>query len=325
MQEELNFVVSSELGNTRLDKAACVLSSLSRSRIQNLIYENCVKLNNIVTTDQDIKVKDGDIIIISIPEAKLTTIAPKDIEFEVVYEDECLIVINKPAGLSVHPGAGNYDNTLVNALVKYCGDNLSEIGGIMRPGIVHRLDKDTSGLMVVAKNDISHISLSKQIAARSMKRVYNAVIWGVPIKTKALIETCIGRSSLNRMQMKVCKQGKFASTEYILIKILDHKIASIVECRLGTGRTHQIRVHMSYIGHSIIGDQTYGHNKRKINHYLSPEKQLQLENFKRQALHSTELNFLHPLDSREMHFRANFPEDIQNLIKVLDESFSRGL
>jgi 23S rRNA pseudouridine1911/1915/1917 synthase len=318
--QELQFIVSSELNNTRLDKATCVLSELSRARIQNLICQNCVKLNNIIVSDQDTKVKSGDEIIIFVPEAKLTSIEPKNIAFEIVHEDEYIIVINKPAGLTVHPGSGNRDNTLANALVGYCGDNLSEIGGILRPGIVHRLDKDTSGLMVVAKNDISHASLSKQILQRDMSRIYNAVIWGVPIKTKALIETHIGRSLNNRTQMKVvAKGGKFASTQYELIKILDPKTASIVQCKLGTGRTHQIRVHMSHIGHSIIGDQVYGHNQRKINHYISPDKHQQVQNFRRQALHSAQISFLHPASSRKMSFAIDFPKDMQDLINTLGD------
>jgi 23S rRNA pseudouridine1911/1915/1917 synthase len=320
--QELHFIVSAELNNIRLDKAACVLSELSRARIQNLICQNCVQLNQVIINDQDIKVKQDDSIIISIPPAVLTSIEPRNIAFDIVYEDDHVIVINKPPGLTVHPGAGNRDNTLANALVEYCGQNLSEIGGILRPGIVHRLDKDTSGLMVVAKNDLSHASLSAQILERSMRRVYNAVIWGVPTKTKALIETNIARSPNNRTQMRVAREGKFASTHYELTKILDQKIASIVQCKLGTGRTHQIRVHMSHIGHSIIGDQVYGHNKRKINNYVSPEKQQQLESFARQALHSAQLSFLHPLDSREMSFQVDFPKDMQDLIKVLDSQSS---
>ncbi len=320
--QELHFIVSAELNNIRLDKAACVLSELSRARIQNLICQNCVQLNQVIINDQDIKVKQDDSIIISIPPAVKTSISPRNIAFDIVYEDDHVIVINKPPGLTVHPGAGNRDNTLANALVEYCGQNLSEIGGILRPGIVHRLDKDTSGLMVVAKNDLSHASLSAQILERSMRRVYNAVIWGVPTKTKALIETNIARSPNNRTQMRVAREGKFASTHYELTKILDQKIASIVQCKLGTGRTHQIRVHMSHIGHSIIGDQVYGHNKRKINNYVSPEKQQQLESFTRQALHSAQLSFLHPLDSREMSFQVDFPKDMQDLIKVLDSQSS---
>ena len=316
--QELHFIVSAELNNVRLDKAACVLSELSRARIQNLICQNCVQLNQVIINDQDIKVKQDDSIVISIPPAVKTSILPRNIAFDIVYEDDHVIVINKPPGLTVHPGAGNCDNTLVNALVEYCGQNLSGIGGILRPGIVHRLDKDTSGLMVVAKNDLSHASLSAQILERSMRRVYNAVIWGVPTKTKALIETNIARSPNNRTQMRVAREGKFASTHYELTKILDQKIASIVQCKLGTGRTHQIRVHMSHIGHSIVGDQVYGHNKRKISNYVSPEKQQQLESFTRQALHSTQLSFLHPLDSREMSFQVDFPKDMQDLIKVLD-------
>ncbi len=315
--QNLEFTVSEEFNGSRVDKAVSMLSNLSRVRIQELISQECLKVNNSVITNQNFKIKTEDHIVLSIPAAKQTTMQPKAISFEIAYEDDDLIVINKPASLTVHPGAGNQDHTLVNALIEHCGSNLSGVGGVLRPGIVHRLDKDTSGLMVVAKNDISHLSLSKQIGEKSAKRVYTAIIWGVPIKTNGIIENFIGRSSSNRTHMRVLKTGKFASTNYSVIRVLGKNIASIVECQLNTGRTHQIRVHMSHLGHSIIGDQTYGKNTRKICS-LSEHQQIYVSNFKRQALHSCKLSFIHPVTSNLMEFEAELPTDMQTLIKALE-------
>jgi len=316
--QHLDFVVPAEFHNNRIDKALSSLSGMSRSRLQDLINQGHVKLNDGIVASCNLKVKAEDALKVSVPEPKPTDIVPRSIDFEIVYEDEDLMVINKPAGLTVHPGAGNHQDTLVNGLIEYCGSNLSGVGGVLRPGIVHRLDKDTSGLMVVAKNDLSHLALSKQIGDKTARRVYWAVIWGVPVKTSDIIENYIGRSKTNRTQMKVLKQGKFASTSYKVLKVLGKNLASVVECSLNTGRTHQIRVHMSYIGHSIIGDQVYGHNARKIKHNLSATQQDYVSGFNRQALHSHQLSFIHPRTEGLMQFEAPVPEDMQLLIKSLE-------
>ena len=313
----LNFVVTEAFNGHRIDKTLSSLSNLSRVRIQALIAGANVKVDSIVILDQNFKLKQESNIEVSIPPPVASHIVAKQIDFSIVYEDDDLIVVNKPDGLTVHPGAGNQSDTLVNALVKHCGDNLSGIGGILRPGIVHRLDKDTSGLMLVAKNDLSHIDLSKQISERSAQRIYKAIVWGVPLKSRAVIENNIGRSPANRMQMKVLSCGKLSSTSYKVIEVLGGNKASIVECKLNTGRTHQIRVHMSHIGHSIIGDQTYGQNARKMQQNLSHEQQDNLLNFKRQALHSFSISFVHPKTKQVMQFESELPQDLKNLIAIL--------
>jgi 23S rRNA pseudouridine1911/1915/1917 synthase len=295
------------------------LTSFSRVRIQGLLKTSCIQVNCVIICDQNFKLKNGDVVDVVIPVPKESKIVANKKDFNIVYEDDDLIVVDKPAGLTVHPGAGNIDNTLVNALLDYCGSNLSGIGGVLRPGIVHRLDKDTSGLMVVAKNDLSHIDLSSQISQRLASRIYQAIVWGVPLKTSGIIENFIGRSYTNRLQMKILSKGKFASTSYNLVRILGGGKASIVQCKLKTGRTHQIRVHMTSIGHSIVGDQLYGQNSRKIANYIEIDKRDIVMNFQRQALHSCVLSFKHPRTKIDMQFESQMPNDLQNLIQIFDK------
>jgi len=313
----LNFTIPDDLNSCRIDKALPVLSNLSRVRIQSLIADGHVKVDMVVILNQNFKLKAASSIEICIPAPIASHIEAKKIDFITVYEDEDLIVIDKPAGLTVHPGAGNQSDTLVNALIEHCGDNLSGVGGILRPGIVHRLDKDTSGLMLVAKNDLAHLDLSRQISERSAQRIYKAIVWGVPLKTSGIIENNLARNPANRMQMKIIASGKFSSTSYQVIEVLGKTLASIVECKLKTGRTHQIRVHMSHIGHSIIGDQTYGQNARKMQQNLSKEQQDKLLSFKRQALHSSSIGFIHPKSKQPMYFESELAQDIKDLIDVL--------
>ena len=239
---------------------------------------------------------------------------------DVVYEDNDLLVINKPIGMVVHPGAGNPDGTLVNALLHHCKENLSGINGELRPGIVHRIDKDTSGLLVVAKNDIAHNVLAKQFEDHSIQRTYLAFVWGMPRPIHGRIETLIGRSKYNRQKMSAeVGSGKDAITNYKTLEVFKGKTIpdiSLIECRLETGRTHQIRVHLAHQGNPILGDQMYGKKVRKIRD-LDEQLSIVLENINFQALHAQSLGFLHPKSEKELFFTAELPKDLLNLQKML--------
>ena len=258
---EVRHVVDTGPGDAgaRLDKLlAGALADLSRSRIKALVLAGGLVAGGETITDPSYRVKPGQRFALTVPEPVPATPVGQDIALTVVYEDADLIVIDKPAGLVVHPAAGNHDRTLVNALIAHCGASLSGIGGVLRPGIVHRLDKDTSGLIVAAKNDVAHSSLAAQFADRSLTRVYRALVWGLPSPPVGEIEGAIGRSPRNRKKMAVMtRSGKPALTRYRLIEAFG-AAASLVECRLATGRTHQIRVHMTHRGHPVIGDALYG-------------------------------------------------------------------
>lgn len=307
---------------TRLDKfIAQNIGDLSRSRIKNLIEEGHVLKLDKTITDCSYRVKPEDIFTIKIPEAVPTDMRAKEgIPLDIVYEDDQFLVINKQAGLTVHPGAGNYDDTMANALLAHCGDSLSGIGGVSRPGIVHRLDKDTSGLILAAKTDNAHNNLSKQIAERTMQRVYKAICWGVPKPHKATITNNIARSAKNRIKMAVVKSGgKQAITHYEVKEIYGNGAASLIECRLQTGRTHQIRVQMTEYGHPLIGDQLYGRRNNSIYKTLPPEIQEFIDNFKRQALHSFQIGVENPSTNAHMEFVRDVPEDMAELIRLLKD------
>ncbi len=315
--DNITFITPVDSDGQRLDAACVVFSDLSRAKIQKLLASGNISVNSFVVSKANTKIRADDVVVINIPTVEPSHISAKQVDFTIVYEDEHLIVIDKPAGLVVHPGNGNQDNTLVSGLLHHCQENLSSIGGAARPGIVHRLDKDTSGLMVIAKNDFAHTELSKQISQRSAQRVYKAIVWGMPVKTNDIIETYISRSRIDRLRMRVTRgEGKIAITQYTVVQVLAGGVASLLECKLGTGRTHQIRVHMSHIGHSIIGDQTYGHNARKINKYhLAKDAILAL---KRQALHSCKLSFVHPVTQENMTFESPLPEDLCSLLDSIN-------
>lgn len=310
-----HFTIPEHLHGSRLDKAASELSNMTRSRVQQLIKSGDVLVNGSAREGAK-PVITGDEIIVNVPPPVDTTMRPSDLPLDIVYEDDDLLVINKQAGLTVHPGAGQHTDTMANALLTHCGDSLSGIGGVTRPGIVHRLDRDTSGLMMVAKNDVAHVSLSEQIASRDLKRVYHAIVWGTIIPHSGTITTNIDRSLRDRTLMQVVKNGgKVATTHYKTLKILGE--ASLVECRLETGRTHQIRVHMSHVGHSVLGDQSYGHNARKLAQCYKGEVGEELKLFKRQALHSQYIEFTHPVTGKTMSFTSELPEDMQNIARKL--------
>lgn len=301
----------------RLDKAVAEIAEISRTKAAEAIRAGNILVNGIVNCDLKYKMYEGDQVEIIPKIAVMQDIKPADIPVEIIYEDEDIAVINKQAGLTVHPGAGNHQNTLVNALFHLYGDNLSSIGGDERLGIVHRLDKDTSGLMIIAKNDKSHAKLSNELAERNIKRTYIALVWGNMNPSHGTVETNIARSPRDRTRMTVVEfpSGKHAITHYKVLKSFGY--ISMVECQLETGRTHQIRVHMSHIGHSVVGDQTYGHNARKINNYYNGPKIEGLLQFKRQALHATKMEFEHPTGGKMMSFEAEMPEDMMQLISLL--------
>lgn len=291
--------------------------TLSRRKIQEFIKGSMLKKNNKVFNDNTYKIKTGDIVEIEIYENKEIKPEKQNIPLNIVYEDDDLLIINKQAGLITHPGAGNYDNTLVNALLFYCGDNLSNINNPIRPGIVHRLDKDTTGLMVVAKNNHTHEILKQQLKDRILKRKYNAIIWGNIVPPQGIIEGYINRCKTNRLKMELTKDntGKYSLTNY---KILENygSVASLVECELDTGRTHQIRVHFSSKKHPLIGDYNYGGNLRKIKDEENKYKTF-IEQFPRQALHSKVIKFIHPRTQKEMFFESDLPQDMKDLINNL--------
>jgi 23S rRNA pseudouridine1911/1915/1917 synthase len=299
---------------SRFDKLVANLSSMSRSKIQSLIKDGNISIDGKVCTDNSVEITEECKIVILYSEKVESSLTPKDIDFEIIYEDADIAVINKPAGLTVHPGAGNYEDTLVNGLLHRFG-NLSDLNTTERPGIVHRLDRDTTGVMVVAKNNDAHIFLSKQIEEKTAKRTYICLVWGLLKQMEGIIDINIGRSNSDRTKMTTLKfGGKSAITEYKVIDILYNGVFSLVECRLQTGRTHQIRVHMSHIGHSIVGDQSYGSNSRKIKQIIDPVVKEKFESFKRQALHSYKLSFTHPRTHEEIEFTADIPKDMKNLL-----------
>ena len=318
-----NTVVPSSFHNCRIDKFLhSEVNELSRTRLQTLIHDGHVKLNNIIINDSAKKVKNNDEIKINFPPAKKTLIKPNKISLDILYDDSDIIIINKNPGVVVHPGAGNYDNTIVNGLLYKYHNKLSSIGGRLRPGIVHRIDKDTSGVIVVAKNDNAHINLSQQFSEHTIKRTYEALIWGSLKPQNGVIREKISRSIRNRQLMSVRKEkGKIAITNYKTLKIFHNSNLpriSLIECKLETGRTHQIRVHMNFKGNPIIGDKSYGKLRKKFKK-IDPNIEKKINNFNRQALHAKSLGFIHPSTKQEVFFEARRPIDFDTLIKNLDK------
>ena len=300
------------LGPGRLDRAlAEAIPELSRARIQALLEGNALLVGGQAVNDAATKKLQGQPFILTVPAPQPDKAQPQDIQLDIVFEDDHLIVVDKPAGLVVHPAAGHADGTLVNALLHHCRGKLSGIGGVQRPGIVHRIDRDTSGLLVVAKSDAAHEGLAKLFAAHDIDRRYLAVVVGHPAPPAGTIRTQIGRSTTDRKKMAVLPEGKgrHAITHFRMLEQL--KGAALVECRLETGRTHQVRVHMAHVGHALIGDSTYN-NRRKA--FLFGPNQSQ---FDRQALHAVSLGFIHPITGEKMGFESRLPEDIQLLLTSL--------
>ncbi len=322
----MEVTVAGDEGSTRLDRVLAVrLPELSRSRLKVLILDGSVRLRTGAVRDPAYHVGKGDTITIDVPAAAPAAPGPENIALDIVYEDDDIIVIDKPRGLVVHPAAGHETGTLVNALIAHCGNSLSGIGGVRRPGIVHRLDKDTTGLMVVAKNDLAHQSLSAQFADHGrtgeMRRGYLAFVWGVPNRQRGTIEAPIDRHQHARDKMAVRPGGREAVTHWEVREAFTGKdgkpVAALIACELETGRTHQIRVHFAHIGHPLMGDAVYGpHFKTKANQ-LGAEAQAALAALGRQALHAYLLVIEHPRTGGLLHWESPLPEDLLLLRKAL--------
>jgi 23S rRNA pseudouridine1911/1915/1917 synthase len=317
-------VSSSEAGE-RLDRLLAARTALSRSRIKALILDGEVSLGRQAVRDPNRRVAAGDTITLVVPPPEPAKPAPEYIPLKIVYEDDEIIVIDKPAGLVVHPAPGHSGGTLVNALIAHCGESLSGIGGVKRPGIVHRLDKDTSGLMVVAKTDRAHQSLSAQFADHGrqgpLRRGYLAFVWGVPDRPKGTIEAPIGRHPHNRERMAVRPEGRPAVTHWQVAERYPESgaaVASLLVCRLETGRTHQIRVHLAHAGHPLLGDALYGRGFRTKQSLLPAEARAALAALGRQALHAYLLEVKHPTTGEICAFRSELPEDLSCLHKALN-------
>ena len=302
--------------NLRLDKFLSLKTEFSRAEIQRLIKNGNVFIDEDPITDCAYKTKANDVFEIEVPEPKEADPEPQNIKLDIIYEDNDLLVVNKPAGMVVHPGAGVFKGTLVNALLYHCKDSLSGIGGVKRPGIVHRIDKETSGLLVVAKNDFTHIHLSEQFEKHDIERTYYAFVYGIPTPVEGTIEGNIGRSKFDRKKMALLTSGgKEAITHYKVIEAFQ-TFASMVQCKLETGRTHQIRVHLSSIGHHLIGDKVY--TARSIRYpKISDEMKAYFKNFERQALHAATLGFIHPKTKQKMFFETPLPPDLKELYEKL--------
>jgi 23S rRNA pseudouridine1911/1915/1917 synthase len=333
MTKKIQIAVDEDGAGQRLDhylaaRPELVAESLSRTRIQGLIESGLVWVDEAVALQAKAKLRAGQIIEISVPEAAPAEPKGEPIPLNIVFEDEFLIVLDKPAGLVVHPGAGHETGTLVNALIAHCGDSLSGIGGVKRPGVVHRLDKDTSGLLVVAKTDAAHHGLSKLFADHgrtlSLTREYLAIVWGAPDRQSGTVDAPLGRHSIQREKMAVTPEarGRHAVTHWRLLEKFgadkDGKpVASLIACQLETGRTHQIRVHLAHIGHPLLGDSTYGAGFKTKAKQLLPAAQQALAALDRQALHARALGFEHPVTGEELMFESAPPPDFSALVEAL--------
>ncbi len=321
MEKKINLIVKDEDKNLRVDvfinrKEA----DISRTRVKNLILNQRLKINNRTINDPSKKIYIDDILELTIPEPKKASLKPYKFKLDIIFEDEDLIVLNKPAGIVMHPGAGNFDNTIVNALINYDKNSLSNIGDELRPGIVHRIDKNTSGLVVIAKNNQAHEHLSSQFNKHSITRIYQLLIWGKVRPSKGKIETLITRSSKNRQMMEVSNnKGKKSITNYKTVEVFENKntpTLSLLECELETGRTHQIRVHMNYIGNSIVGDDKYKKRFKKIKK-IDPLLEKNLINLNRQFLHAKTIGFIHPKKNKKMIFNSILPHELKIILKML--------
>ncbi|MCH2066408.1 MAG: RluA family pseudouridine synthase [Shimia sp.] len=339
MAEALVEFVIADNPPKRLDKALSrdvpVEASLSRTRLAKLIAEGSVTLDGAVVTDPKLKVAGGELVVITVPVAEESHIGPEDIPLEVIWEDDDLIVINKPAGMVVHPAPGTPNGTLVNALLHHCGDTLSGVGGMKRPGIVHRIDKETSGLLVVAKTDAAHQGLAAQFEAHTVERYYRAVCYGVPDANDPRLRgvrgvnfepgnimkvtTHLARHKTDRQRQAVLFEGgRHAVTRVRIVEPFgDPAVASLVECWLETGRTHQIRVHMAHAGHGLIGDPVYGGRRKLGEKAIGVKGAAAAKAFARQALHAAVLGFEHPVTGEDLRFEAPLPEDMAQLIADL--------
>lgn len=306
MKRELQYEVTKEEDGLRLDQyIAGRCMDLSRSYIQKLIKESRVTINKNIQTKTKTAVQESDIVNVSLPDPKELEIKPQDIPLDILYEDNDVLVVNKPKGMVVHPAPGHYEDTLVNAVLYHCGDNLSGINGVLRPGIVHRIDKDTTGALIVCKNDKAHQKIADQLRAHTITRSYRAIVYNNFSEDEGMINAPIGRHPTNRKKRMVTeKNSKEAITHYKVLDHLNHKF-NYIECRLETGRTHQIRVHMSHIGHPLLGDEVYGPVNSKF------------KNLQGQTLHAATIGFIHPTTEEYMEFSAPLPDYFEKLLKTL--------
>ncbi len=327
----MQITMTERLAGQRRDKALSEASELSRSYVQQLLSEGLVQLDGAVISNASAKVKAGETYTLQIPDVVPLALEPVAMALRIVYEDDALLVIDKPAGLTVHPAPGTHEPTLVHGLLAHCGESLSGIGGVARPGIVHRLDKDTSGLMVVAKTDAAHQHLGAQLKDRSLSRIYQAVCWGVPMPPQGVIDAPIGRHPKDRTRMAVVTRGgKPARTHYRILRVLPsptggekkQAVASHIECQLESGRTHQIRVHLNHLGHGLIGDPLYGrstHNRLHQYDINEPEETIQfLSDYRQQALHATNIMFTHPISGEVVQYNSPLPERMTLLLSCLN-------
>ena len=316
---EIELVVAGGV-NERIDKyLSDVRGMATRSQVQRLLREGLVLVEG-RQVKPSFHLRGGETLSITIPDPEPSTVEAEDIDLDILYEDGDILVVNKPAGMVVHPAAGVRTGTLVNALLGHCRD-LSGIGGVLRPGIVHRLDKDTSGLLIVAKHDEAHVKLSRDLSERRISRAYDAVVWGIPREDEGRVETLIGRSRSDRKRMAVLRSdGRITVTRFKVVGRFD--FASRLEVKLETGRTHQIRVHLAHSGHPVFGDPTYGGRRRKYGGYSGAVMSRARECLKlidRQALHAAHIAFTHPIKKKSMEFTAPLPDDIHRLISALEE------
>ncbi|OIQ33979.1 MAG: RNA pseudouridine synthase [Roseobacter sp. MedPE-SWchi] len=337
---QIEFIIAEDPPK-RLDKAVSrdvpAEATLSRTRLARLIEAGSLTVDGAVVQDAKARVAEGAVISITVDEAEDSHIGPEDISLDVIFEDDDLIVINKPAGMVVHPAPGTPSGTLVNALLHHCGENLSGVGGIKRPGIVHRIDKETSGLLVVAKSDVAHQGLAQQFEKHTVERYYRAICYGVPdandprlrgvkgtsFETGNILKltTQLARHKHDRQRQAVLFQGgRHAVTRARIVEPFGNPpVAALIECWLETGRTHQIRVHMTHAGHGLVGDPTYGGKRKLAAKSLTPAAIAAVQNFPRQALHAAVLGFVHPVTGEDLRFEAPLPEDMAGLISALSQ------
>ena len=326
--QRLTITAPPEAAGERLDRFLAAgleaPSPLSRTRLKALILDGAVTENGAAVTDPSQSVRAEAEYALLLPPVREATPQAEDIPLDIMFEDDHIIVLNKPSGMVVHPGPGQPDGTLVNALIAHCGDSLTGIGGVMRPGIVHRLDKDTSGVMMAAKSDAAHQKLTEMFAAHDLDRHYLAITWGMPPETEGRIEAALGRSTRDRKKQAVVPNGRYAATNWTVIRRLP-PFASIVECRLETGRTHQIRVHMAHLGHGVIGDPMYSKPMRsgQMPDAVARDCVAEILGFRLQALHAASLGFAHPVTDEALHFETPMPDDMAGLVAAIEAGIAR--
>ena len=321
---QLTLQADADCGNDRIDRFLANAfrddqQPLSRSRIKTLILDHQLSENGSTLSDPSAPVKSGATYILTLPPPVDATPKGENLPLDILFEDEHIIAINKPVGLVVHPAPGSLTGTLVNALIAHCGESLTGIGGVLRPGIVHRLDKDTSGVMIAAKTAVAHANLTSMFAAHDLDRRYQALVWGTEIDRDGTVDAPLGRSNFDRKKQAVTPKGRHAITHWHTLRSFP-PFATLLECRLETGRTHQIRVHMAHIGRSIIGDPLYGRAPRagQMPDVTARTCLAQLRSFRRQALHAAHLGFAHPVTGEALGFTSQLPDDMQTLIQIMD-------